>query len=34
LLIVLVFTFPHRIGMSLAVDYMIRRKSSDLHEPD
>jgi uncharacterized protein (DUF983 family) len=32
LLVVLICTFPHRIGMSLAFDYMIRRKSGDLSD--
>ncbi len=30
----LVFTMPHRNGMSLAIDYLIRRKSGDLAEED
>ncbi len=30
----LVFTLPHRNGMSLAIDYLIRRKAGDLSEPD
>jgi uncharacterized protein (DUF983 family) len=30
----LVFTLPHRNGMSLAIDYLIRRKSGDLSDPD
>ena len=29
----LVFTLPHRNGMSLAIDYLIRRKFGDLSEP-
>ena len=28
----LIFTVPHRLGMSLAVDYWIRRKFGDLSE--
>ncbi len=30
----LVFTMPNRNGVSLAVDYLIRRKSGDLVEPE
>ena len=30
LLAVLVYTFPHRIGMSVAFDYFMRRKSGNL----
>jgi uncharacterized protein (DUF983 family) len=30
----LMFTMPHRLGMSLAVDYWIRRKWGDLAEPE
>ena len=32
LLIVFVGTLPHRSGMALAVDYLVRRKSGDLSE--
>lgn len=34
LLFLLVFTLPHRNGMSLAVDYLIRRKAGDLVDPE
>jgi hypothetical protein len=34
LLFLLVFTLPHRNGMSLAVDYLIRRKAGDLVDTD
>ncbi len=30
----LVFTMPHRNGVSLALDYLIRRKSGDLVEEE
>lgn len=31
----LIYTLPHRIGMSLALDYLVRRKSGDLtHQND
>ena len=30
MLFVLVFTMPHRNGMSVAIDYLIRRKSGEL----
>lgn len=29
---VLIFTVPHRLGMSLAIDYLIRRKAGDLSD--
>jgi uncharacterized protein (DUF983 family) len=29
-----VYTLPHRNGMALGVDYLIRRKSGDLVEPE
>jgi uncharacterized protein (DUF983 family) len=32
LAITLIITFPYRIGMSVAIDYMIRRNSGDLRE--
>jgi len=32
-LIGFIFTLPHRTGMSLAIDYYMRRKSSDLSDP-
>ena len=28
----LIYTLPHRTGMSLALDYLVRRKSGDLAE--
>lgn len=30
----LIFTLPHRNGMSLALDYLIRRKAGDLSDED
>jgi uncharacterized protein (DUF983 family) len=33
-IVILVATLPNRNGMSLALDYLIRRKSGDLYEPD
>jgi len=30
----LVYTLPHRLGVSLAIDYLIRRKSGDLVDQD
>jgi uncharacterized protein (DUF983 family) len=33
LIFLLIFTMPHRNGVSLALDYLIRRKSGDLPEP-
>jgi uncharacterized protein (DUF983 family) len=30
MIFLLVFTMPHRLGISLAIDYLIRRKSGDL----
>ena len=33
MVLTLVFTMPHRNGMSLAIDYLIRRKTGDLAEP-
>ena len=32
MLFVLIYTLPHRTGVSLALDYLIRRKSGDLAE--
>ena len=34
MLMLLVFTLPHRNGMSLAIDYLIRRKAGDLADDD
>ena len=34
MIFLLVFTLPHRNGMSLAIDYLIRRKAGDLSESD
>jgi uncharacterized protein (DUF983 family) len=34
LLFLLIYTMPHRNGISLAIDYLIRLKSGDLPEPD
>jgi hypothetical protein len=31
-LFLLVYTMPHRNGVSLAIDYMLRRKEGDLKE--
>jgi hypothetical protein len=32
MLFLLVFTMPHRNGMSVAIDYLIRRKSGELRD--
>jgi uncharacterized protein (DUF983 family) len=34
ILFTLIFTLPHRNGMSLAIDYLIRRKAGDLSDED
>ena len=34
MLFLLIFTMPHRNGMSVAIDYLIRRKSGELAGPD
>ncbi|HTI98882.1 MAG TPA: DUF983 domain-containing protein [Dongiaceae bacterium] len=34
MLAALIFTMPHRLGLSLALDYVIRRNSGDLSDPE
>ena len=33
LMFLLIYTIPHRNGVSLAIDYLIRRKEGDLADP-
>ena len=33
LLFLLIYTMPHRNGVSLAIDYLVRRKEGDLADP-
>jgi uncharacterized protein (DUF983 family) len=34
MIFLLIYTLPHRNGMSLALDYLIRRKAGDLSDED
>jgi uncharacterized protein (DUF983 family) len=34
ILFLLVFTLPHRNGMSVAIDYLVRRKAGDLSDDE